>query len=76
MSAIQTASVRPCGKVRHDMVSTRREFLAGGISTALSYSLFGCRGSIPYDVCVIGSGFAGTFLALKMVEHGLRTIMV
>lgn len=63
------------------MVSTRREFLAGGISTALSYSLLGCRGRTAqeaglYDACVIGSGFAGTYLALTLVSHGLRTIML
>ena len=29
-----------------------------------------------YDVCVIGSGFAGTFLALRTADAGLRTIVV
>ena len=69
------------GNIRHEVVSTRREFLAGGISTALSYSLLGCRGRTAqeaglYDACVIGSGFAGTYLALTLVSHGVRTIML
>ena len=29
-----------------------------------------------YDVCVIGSGFAGIFLALQTAEAGLRTLVV
>jgi choline dehydrogenase-like flavoprotein len=29
-----------------------------------------------FDVCVIGSGFAGTFLGLRLVERGIRTVML
>jgi glucose dehydrogenase len=29
-----------------------------------------------FDVCIIGSGFAGTFLGLRLVERGIRTVML
>jgi len=29
-----------------------------------------------HDVCIIGSGFAGTFLALRLVEKGVRTVLI
>jgi choline dehydrogenase-like flavoprotein len=64
---------------------TRRDVLAGGISTAALSLLPGCdRSEIgsgdsamgPFDVCVIGSGFAGTHLALELVASGYRTAIV
>ena len=36
----------------------------------------GCRLRPEYDVCVIGSGFAGTYLALELVKSGLETVLV
>lgn len=33
-------------------------------------------GRRPHDVCVIGSGFAGTFLGLRLVERGIDTLIV
>jgi choline dehydrogenase-like flavoprotein len=32
--------------------------------------------SIPYQVCIVGSGFAGTFLGLRLVERGIATVIV
>lgn len=55
----------------------RREFLLGG--GALAAAAVGCgrlRWAERYDLCIIGSGFAGTFLGLRAVEHGLHTIML
>lgn len=64
---------------------TRREVLAGGIATAAASLFPGCNRSEtgfggaeigPFDVCVIGSGFAGTHLALELVAAGYRTVIV
>lgn len=33
-------------------------------------------GDVPYDVCVIGSGLAGTVLATTLVRHGVRTLLL
>ena len=30
----------------------------------------------PFDVCIIGSGFAGTVLGKSLVERGVRTVML
>jgi glucose dehydrogenase len=70
------------------MSLTRRRFLAT-LSAALASGAAGCaslvRGVAPaavpipppdVDVCVVGSGFAGTYLALRLVERGLRTVVV
>jgi choline dehydrogenase-like flavoprotein len=61
------------------MAITRRDFLIGS-GTVLASSAVGCKGSInsaeKYDLCIIGSGFAGTFLGLRAVEHGLSTVIV
>jgi choline dehydrogenase-like flavoprotein len=59
---------------------TRRQVLVGGAAAAGSVFL-GSSGvakalSKQYDLCVIGSGFAGTFLALRAVEQGLTTLLV
>ena len=32
--------------------------------------------SEPYDVCIIGSGFAGSILAQGLAEHGVRTLLL
>ncbi len=57
---------------------TRRELLIGG-TAALASSALGCRiggdGEV-FDLCIVGSGFAGTFLGLRAVENGLRTVMI
>jgi len=62
------------------MGSTRREFLGAGatlaVGTALGGSLLGCRSDLDFDVCVIGSGFAGTHVALEAVEAGWRTLIL
>jgi choline dehydrogenase-like flavoprotein len=71
---------------------TRRQVVLGGVAAAAFGGLTSCRRDDPgggdaaaapgpdlderYDVCVIGSGFAGTFLALRTAEAGLRTIVV
>ena len=31
---------------------------------------------VPFDVCIIGSGPAGTILACELVRHGIRTLLV
>ncbi len=55
---------------------TRRSFLA--VSAA---ALAGCRRSAPAadydcDVCIVGSGFAGMYLAQRLVEQGIRVIVL
>jgi len=30
----------------------------------------------PFDVCVIGSGFAGTVLGTSLVQRGIRTVIL
>ena len=61
------------------MAITRRDFLVGSGALAAASAL-GCRADRgsddPYDLCIIGSGFAGTFLGLRAVDHGLRTVIV
>jgi choline dehydrogenase-like flavoprotein len=32
--------------------------------------------SEPYDVCIVGSGFAGTVLASGLAQHGVRTLVL
>lgn len=37
----------------------------------------GClEGTDPFDVCIIGSGFAGTVLAVSLAERGVRTLLL
>ncbi len=53
----------------------RREFLFG---SAAALAGLRCE-SAPderYDICVIGSGFAGVFLALRTAARGLRTLVI
>jgi choline dehydrogenase-like flavoprotein len=59
---------------------TRRRLLIGG-AAGLSSLALGCppntaRRHADYDVCIIGSGFAGIPLALRCVEHGLSTVVI
>ncbi len=62
---------------------TRRAFLQGslgaaGLVGASGLPLVGCSrsGVFGYDVCIVGSGFAGTTAALRTVAAGLRTVVV
>lgn len=60
---------------------TRREALRSGSAALLSASLAPlaarCGGSLPdYDVCIVGSGFAGLFLGLRLAQHGVRTAIL
>ncbi len=65
------------------MTITRRKFLG---ETALALGgLAGCgrersyekpRLRDEYDVCIVGSGFAGTLLGLRLVERKLQTIII
>jgi len=32
--------------------------------------------SVPFDVCIIGSGPTGTIIGKSLVEHGLRTVIL
>jgi choline dehydrogenase-like flavoprotein len=61
-------------------MQTRRQFLRSAVgSVALSVVSGGRRsygGVQPFDVCIIGSGFAGTFLGLSLIERGFRTAIV
>ncbi len=60
---------------------TRRQLLLGGAAASVG-SLYGCRGTRrggddrTYDVAVIGSGFAGTPLALELARAGHETVVV
>jgi glucose dehydrogenase len=60
---------------------SRRRFLR--LSSGAAAAALGCRassllrpGTPRYDVCVVGSGFAGIHLALRLVEHGMRTAVL
>ncbi|MCP4205174.1 MAG: GMC family oxidoreductase [bacterium] len=61
------------------MAITRRDFLVG-TGAALASTAVGCNGTSTlageYDLCIIGSGFAGTYLGLRAVDSGLRTVIV
>ena len=56
------------------MTATRRRILQLGVGAAagglLGAAWWRRRRAPIYDVCVIGSGFAGTHLALRMLERG------
>ena len=66
---------------------SRRQLLLGGAATVGAHAL-GIGGCAPpreaaiqrsyesYDLCVVGSGFAGIHLALRAVQHGLKTIVI
>jgi glucose dehydrogenase len=56
----------------------RRRFLAGvaGAAAAVGFPFVARGGSADFDVCVIGSGFAGVFLALRLARRGLRVGVV
>ncbi len=69
----------------HDSIRqtlTRRRFVGG--SALLLGGLAGCDGGPfgrsklrdEFDVCVIGSGFAGTMLARRLVDRGLHTVLL
>jgi choline dehydrogenase-like flavoprotein len=36
----------------------------------------GAEAAADFDVCIIGSGFAGTFLGLRLVQRGIRTVIL
>jgi choline dehydrogenase-like flavoprotein len=62
---------------------TRRDFLRHGLGAASLWGLggipfSGCHSaSVPvYDVCIVGSGFAGTTLGLHTVANRLNTVIV
>lgn len=57
---------------------TRRALLRTA-ALPVAAGLLGCwrrSGSADYDVCVIGSGFAGAFLGLRLAEQGVRTVVI
>jgi choline dehydrogenase-like flavoprotein len=56
---------------------TRRDLLGAAV-LPLAAGLLACRRRprADHDVCVIGSGFAGAFLALRLAERGIRTVVV
>lgn len=55
---------------------TRRELIGWSLAAAGAVAS-GCRPRRPgLDVCVIGSGFAGTFLALELARAGLEVAVV
>lgn len=63
------------------MPITRREFVRGGLAAAaLSGVPDAARAAVGpgplYDLCIVGSGFAGTTLGLRAVEAGLRCAIV
>ncbi|MFQ5524664.1 MAG: GMC oxidoreductase [Thermoanaerobaculia bacterium] len=65
------------------MALTRRQFLIDSslvLGASATGVLGGCKTSGPpagrYDVCIIGSGFAGTFLGLSAIDQGLHTVIV
>ena len=71
-------------QLRNDLAMrvNRRDFLKGVAATAAP-ALLGCdriapdrfRGRI-FDLCIVGSGFAGIPLALEGVRNGLQTLLV
>ena len=63
----------------------RRTFLIGAASAATLPGLLGVGGdkpkpdpipSGPFDICVIGSGFAGLPLAIQTARAGMKTVVV
>jgi choline dehydrogenase-like flavoprotein len=62
------------------MAITRRRFIASGAASVAWVACDPGTGPPPsaddWDVCVIGSGFAGILLAQRTAERGLRTLVV
>ena len=62
------------------MESTRRGFIRTGarlaLGSALGRYLLGCGSHRDFDVCIVGSGFAGTHLALLLAQSGYRVAIV
>jgi choline dehydrogenase-like flavoprotein len=60
------------------MTLTRRRFLMG-CGAAVASTALGCRSGDEqkvHDVCIVGSGFAGSYLALRLAERGFDTAIV
>ncbi len=57
---------------------TRRRFVLGGLGCGAVAWVGGCRRSLraEYDVIIIGSGFAGIFLAKATAALGLHTLVL
>ena len=55
---------------------TRRGFLKTVFGSLAVMGLSSCERRSEFDVCIVGSGFAGAVLAADLVRRGIRTVLV
>jgi choline dehydrogenase-like flavoprotein len=55
---------------------TRRGFLNSVLGLFTGLELASCERRSEFDVCIVGSGFAGAILAAELVRRGTRTLLI
>ena len=64
------------GSVSVTRIATSVEARSGFLPELRAGSIDESDAGEPFDVCIIGSGPAGSILACELVRHGVRTLLV